>query len=44
MCKKNSVLGCYYVHKFSKYTPYKLSIDQQWSIIDAWGLDIQNDI
>ncbi len=24
--------------------PYKLSIEQQRSIVDAWGLDLQNDI
>ncbi len=29
---------------FSKYIPYKLSIKKQRSIVDAWGLDLQNDI
>ncbi len=39
--------GCfdvYCLHKFSKYIPFKLSIEKQWSIIDAWGLDLYNDI
>ncbi len=39
--------GCfdvYCLHKFSKYIPYKLSIEKQRSTIDAWGLDLQNDI
>ncbi len=30
--------------KRRKYIPYKLSIEKQQSIIDAWGLDLQNDI
>ncbi len=34
----------YCLHKFSKYIPYKLSIEKQRSIVDAWGLDLQNDI
>ncbi len=32
------------LHKFSKYIPYKLSIKKQRCIVDAWGLDLQNDI
>ncbi len=32
------------LHKFSKYIPCKLSIEKQRSIVDAWGLDLQNDI
>ncbi len=32
------------IHKFSKYILYKLSIEKQPSIVDAWGLDLQNDI
>ncbi len=34
----------YCLHKFNKYIPYKLSIEKQRSIVDAWGLDLQNDI
>ncbi len=34
----------YCLHKFSKYIPYKLSIEKQRSVIDARGLDLQNDI
>ncbi len=34
----------YCLHKFSKYIPYKLSIEKQRSVVDAWGLDLQNDI
>ncbi len=34
----------YCLHKFSKYIPYKLSIKKQRSVVDAWGLDLQNDI
>ncbi len=34
----------YFLHKFSKYIPYKLSIEKLWSIVDAWGLDLQNNI
>ncbi len=30
--------------KRSIYIPYELSIEKQQSIIDAWGLDLQNDI
>ncbi len=33
-----------YCYKFSKYISYKLSIEEQRSIADAWGLDLQNDI
>ncbi len=32
----------YCLHKFSKYIPYKLSIEKQRSVVDAWGLDLQN--
>ncbi len=32
------------LNKFSKYIPYKLFIEKQRSIVDAWGLDLQNDI
>ncbi len=35
-------VNVYCLHKFSKYIPYKLSIDKQWYIVDAWGLDLQN--
>ncbi len=38
------MVWCYCLHKFSKYIPYKISIEKQRSIVDAWGLDIQNDI
>ncbi len=34
----------YCLHKFSKYIPYKLSIEKQRSVVDARGLDLQNDI
>ncbi len=34
----------YCLHKFSKYIPYKLSIEKQRSVVDAWGLDLRNDI
>ncbi len=34
----------YCLLKFSKDIPYKLSIEKQRSIVDAWGLDIQNDM
>ncbi len=34
----------YCLHKLSKYIPYKRSIKKQRSIVDAWGLDLQNDI
>ncbi len=34
----------YCLHKFSKYIPYKLSIEKHWSVVDARGLDLQNDI
>ncbi len=34
----------YCLHKFCKYIPYKLSIEKQQSIVDALGLDLQNDI
>ncbi len=37
-------LMCTAYTKFSIYIPYKLSIEKQQSIIDAWGLDLQNDI
>ncbi len=30
--------------KKKQYIPYKLSIEKQWSVVDAWGLDLQNDI
>ncbi len=35
---------CTALHKFSKYIPYKLSIEKQRSVVDARGLDLQNDI
>ncbi len=28
----------------AKYIPYKLSIEKQRSVVDARGLDLQNDI
>ncbi len=31
----------YCLHKFSKYIPYKLSIEKQRSVVDARGLDLQ---
>ncbi len=34
----------YCLHKFSKYIPYKLSIEKQRSFVNARGLDLQNDI
>ncbi len=34
----------YCLYKFSKYIPCKLSIEKQRSIVDAWGIDLQNDI
>ncbi len=37
--------GCfdvYCLHKFSKYIPYKLSIEKQRSIVDARGLDLHS--
>ncbi len=34
----------YCLHKFSRYIPYKLFIEKQWSIVTDWGLDLQNDI
>ncbi len=34
----------YCLHKFRKYIPYKIFIEKQRSIVDAWGLDLQNDI
>ncbi len=38
------VLMCTALHKFSKYIPYKLSIEKQLSVVDARGLDLQNDL
>ncbi len=32
----------YCLHTFSKYIPYKLSIEKQRSVVDARGLDLQN--
>ncbi len=37
-------LDVHCLHKFSKYFPYKLSIEKQRSILDAWGFDLQNDV
>ncbi len=34
----------YCLHKFSQYILYKLSIEKQRSVVDARGLDLQNDI
>ncbi len=36
------ILHVYCFHKFSKYIPYKLSIEKQRSNVNAWGLDLQN--
>ncbi len=39
--------GCfdvYCLHKFSKYIPYKLSIEKRRSTVDAWGVDLQKDM
>ncbi len=38
------MVWCYCLHKFSQYIPYELFIEKQWSIVDVWGLDLQNDI
>ncbi len=39
-----NMFDVYCLHKFSKYIPYKLSIEKQRSVVDARGLDLQNDI
>ncbi len=38
------MVWCYCLHKFSKCIPYKRSMEKQRCIVDAWGLDLQNDI
>ncbi len=43
-CVFYTCFDVYCLRKFSKYIPYKLSIEKQRSFFDAWGLDLQNDI
>ncbi len=38
------MVWCNCLHKFSKYIPCKLSLEKHRSIVDAWGLDLQNDV